>query len=195
MALYVALGGTALALESNSVKSRHILDGQVKSVDLAPGSVQGGPGGRIADGTIGAEDLDADAVIGGPGGDLADGSVTRHDVANQSLTGSDIEDNTVNADDVFGLGGADIVDDSLKGADVDEGTLRLPNHTYANSPGAEPPPSARCDQPGEVGSLALTTALALGNPYRSWLWYCGWVPTGAAASDPRWRLLSEEPVG
>jgi hypothetical protein len=34
LALFIALGGTAWALETNSVKSRHIADGQVKPRDL-----------------------------------------------------------------------------------------------------------------------------------------------------------------
>ncbi len=39
IALFVALGGTAWALESNSVRSKHIVDGQVRTPDLAPDSV------------------------------------------------------------------------------------------------------------------------------------------------------------
>ena len=42
VALFVALGGVAYALESNSVKSRHIVDGQVKSVDLKDNSITSG---------------------------------------------------------------------------------------------------------------------------------------------------------
>jgi hypothetical protein len=34
VALFVALGGIAYALEDNSVASRHIIDGQVRSVDI-----------------------------------------------------------------------------------------------------------------------------------------------------------------
>jgi hypothetical protein len=36
LALFIALGGTAWALEANSVKSKHIVNGQVKSRDIIP---------------------------------------------------------------------------------------------------------------------------------------------------------------
>ncbi len=39
-ALFVALGGTAFALNNNSVKSKHIKDGTVKSVDLKNDNVK-----------------------------------------------------------------------------------------------------------------------------------------------------------
>jgi hypothetical protein len=35
LALFIALGGTAWAIENNSVKSKHIANGQVKEEDLA----------------------------------------------------------------------------------------------------------------------------------------------------------------
>lgn len=40
LALVVALGGTAWALQRNSVKSPHIVNGSVKSVDLKDGQVR-----------------------------------------------------------------------------------------------------------------------------------------------------------
>ena len=39
IALFVALAGTAYALDRNSVKSKHIVNGQVKTQDLANGAV------------------------------------------------------------------------------------------------------------------------------------------------------------
>jgi hypothetical protein len=36
VAVFIALGGTAYALEANSVRSQHIANGQVKSADLKP---------------------------------------------------------------------------------------------------------------------------------------------------------------
>ena len=39
LALFLALGGTAYALERNSVESKHIVNGQVKEADLASNAV------------------------------------------------------------------------------------------------------------------------------------------------------------
>jgi len=39
LALFIALGGTAYAIEANSVKSKHIADGQVKARDIVPSEV------------------------------------------------------------------------------------------------------------------------------------------------------------
>ena len=39
LALFLALGGTAYALDRNSVESKHIVNGQVKEVDLAANAV------------------------------------------------------------------------------------------------------------------------------------------------------------
>ena len=39
LALFIALGGTAWALEANSVKSKHIVNGQVRSEDIGDGEV------------------------------------------------------------------------------------------------------------------------------------------------------------
>jgi hypothetical protein len=47
-AVFMTLGGgVAWALGTNSVKSKHIVDGQVKSVDLAPDAVDGAVGDQI----------------------------------------------------------------------------------------------------------------------------------------------------
>ncbi len=58
LALFIALGGTAWALEANTVKSKHIVNGQVKARDLAgvsvvPGGLPDGAGGANC-GSLGA---------------------------------------------------------------------------------------------------------------------------------------------
>lgn len=40
LALYVALGGTAFAIEVNSVRSKHIKNGEVRAVDIDKEEVQ-----------------------------------------------------------------------------------------------------------------------------------------------------------
>ena len=48
VALFVALGGTAFALQRNSIASRHIVNGKVKAADLGQGSVKSRHVGRDA---------------------------------------------------------------------------------------------------------------------------------------------------
>lgn len=71
VALMVALGGSAVAagLVPNSVKSKHIANGQVKKQDLGANSVRG------------------EKVL--------DGSLTGTDVQDDSLTGADIQEGTL----------------------------------------------------------------------------------------------------
>jgi len=57
LALFVALGGTAYAIESNSVRSKHIVDGQVKPKDLG-GLKTAGQGEFVQ--------LDPDSRVNGP---------------------------------------------------------------------------------------------------------------------------------
>jgi hypothetical protein len=69
VAVFLALGGGAYALSNDSVKSRHIEDGQVKTDDLHASAVTGGK-------------IDADAVKTG-------------DVPQDELTGEDIDESTL----------------------------------------------------------------------------------------------------
>ena len=53
IALFAAIGlGTAWALEANSVKSRHIVDGQVKAADLNAKALPGGFARVLVNGTL-----------------------------------------------------------------------------------------------------------------------------------------------
>jgi hypothetical protein len=119
VALMVALGGSAVAagLVPNSVKSKHIANGQVKKQDLAASSVRGD---KVLDSSL-------------TGVDLQDGSVGAADVQDGSLESTDVKDGS--------LTGADVQDDSLTGADIQEGTLglmsnqvRYVSNTTANQP-------------------------------------------------------------
>jgi hypothetical protein len=119
IALLVAMSGTAVAagLAVNSVKSKNIVNGQVKQQDIGANAVRGD---KVKDGTL-------------TGLDVQDGSVDGNDVQDTSLTGTDVQDGS--------LSGADVQDDSLTGADIQEQTLGLMSNqvrtvlnTTANQP-------------------------------------------------------------
>jgi hypothetical protein len=84
LALFVALGGTS-AYAANTVFSSDIVDGEVKTADLAPGGVNSA---KILDGTVSWNDLATD-------------SVTSTRVKNASLNGYDLVPNTVTGKEVL----------------------------------------------------------------------------------------------
>jgi hypothetical protein len=68
LALFIALAGTAWALERNTVKSKHIVNGQVKEADLATDSVTDA---ELADGAVPENQL----ILGQPSSALSPGTV------------------------------------------------------------------------------------------------------------------------
>jgi hypothetical protein len=112
IALIVAMSGTAVAavaLSANSVKSRHIANGQVAKQDLAADAVRAG---KVKDASLSGADV-ADESLGGA--DVTDGSLTGGDVQNESLASADVQNES--------LTGADVAANSLTGADIAEATL------------------------------------------------------------------------
>jgi hypothetical protein len=92
IALLVAMSGTAVAvtaLAPNSVKSKHIVNGQVKVKDLAADSVRGP---KVLDASLGGADV-ADETLAGA--DVQNGSLTGEDVQDDSLTGADVNESTL----------------------------------------------------------------------------------------------------
>jgi hypothetical protein len=82
IALLVAMSGTAVAvtaLAPNSVKSKHIVNGQVKVKDLAADSVRGP---KVQDASL-------------TGADVADASLAGEDVQDDSLSGADVNESTL----------------------------------------------------------------------------------------------------
>jgi hypothetical protein len=96
-------------LAKNSVNAKKIKDGQVGSAELADGGVAGVD---IGDGQVGSADI-ADLQIGTS--DFADLSVTSGKLAANAVTTTKIADNAVT--------GAKIADSSVTSADVLDGTL------------------------------------------------------------------------
>ncbi|MGI9020021.1 MAG: hypothetical protein ACR2G3_04845 [Solirubrobacterales bacterium] len=62
VALFVALSGTAWAVQNDSVRSRHIVDGQVKTPDLADNAVTNA---KVADDAIGSAEVAPNSLAGG----------------------------------------------------------------------------------------------------------------------------------
>ncbi len=134
VALFVALSGVAYAagLEPDSVKSRHIKDGQVKAADVAEealGSTHVADasltGDDVGDDSLLSQDIQDDSLLSG---DIHDGTIGASDVGDGTLTGSEIADGT--------LGGAEIGGNALTGADIAESTLtEVPNATIAGHGG------------------------------------------------------------
>jgi hypothetical protein len=102
VALFVALGGTAVALPgTNTVDSGDIINGQVKSADIANNKVNTID---LQDNQTRSSDVRDDTLANGGLGavDLAPNSVGSSEVSDNSLTGSDINESTLS-----GLGAND----------------------------------------------------------------------------------------
>ncbi|MDQ3729340.1 MAG: hypothetical protein M3355_07085 [Actinomycetota bacterium] len=94
VALFFSLSlGTAWALGTNSVKSKHIKDGQVRSADVANDSTPHALTGQdIAEGSLG-------------GLDVTDGSLGSPEFPNNALNGGDIDESSLGTVPVAAQGG------------------------------------------------------------------------------------------
>jgi len=126
LALFVALGGTAYAV--NTVGSTDIIDGEVKSVDIGNNEIGSAD---VKDGSINTFDVHSFLGV-----DVVDGTLTGDDVADTSSLGPleireeflTFNDTLLDSDLATGSVGSDEVDDnSLTGADINEATLSLPS--------------------------------------------------------------------
>jgi hypothetical protein len=122
LALFVALGGTG-AYAANTIGSDDIIDGQVKSVDVANQDLTSSD---IKDGSINTFDLTDGAGVAGT--DIIDNDITTADIKNFTLGNGD-----------FLIGSVDsrvATDNSLTGADINESTLNMPPTTTATFAGS-----------------------------------------------------------
>ena len=149
LALVLAMTSAAWAAGRNSVDSRAIQNGSVKTADLAKGAVTSAKvrdgkltGIDLADGSVGSADLangsvgSADLANGSVGSaNLADGAVTGADIANGSVEGTDLAKDSVDgthlADESVGsadltngsVTSSDIADDSVTGTDLADDSI------------------------------------------------------------------------
>jgi hypothetical protein len=94
VALFVALGGTALALSKNSIKSRHIAPGAVRGSDIRREAVKSSD---IGNETVKGADI-RDGAVGTS--EIADGAVGASQIAGGAVTGEQLADGTVGVEDL-----------------------------------------------------------------------------------------------
>lgn len=136
VALFVALAGTALALQANSVGSKHIKKDAVRSKHVQDGALLGAD---LAAGEIRSAHIADDQV---QNAHLASNAVTQAELASNAVGASELADNSVGSGEVTG--------NSLTGSDIDESALNLgavPCHRravrgYARIKGLETMPSS-----------------------------------------------------
>lgn len=138
LALTIVLSmGTAYA--ANTVRSKDIVNGQVKNQDLGTDSVDSS---KVADGTLGVGDLGSNSV----GSDelqsdsvnaleIADSSIDGGEIVNESMTSNDLASNSVGSSEVVdgsmsssdlgtgSVGSSEIIDGSVTGTDIASSTI------------------------------------------------------------------------
>ena len=125
LALFVALGGTT-AYAANTIGSKDVIDGSLRSRDIKNGNVKNADIGsnqvttsKIKAGNVFTEDL-ADAVVNSA--KISDESLTSADLATDSVNATEIADNSITSAKVTNntLTTADIA-----GADVNGGAISV----------------------------------------------------------------------
>jgi hypothetical protein len=119
LALFVALGGTAYAVDT--IGSADVINDSLKSEDIKNETLRGGD---VALNTIATSRLTDNSLLSV---DVKDGTLTAADIQDETLTAADIKNGTIGSADIAAnsLGGGRIADNSLKGADIQESSLDL----------------------------------------------------------------------
>lgn len=151
LALTLALG-TGTAYAANTVRSRDIVNGQVKTEDLAKNAVRSA---KIANGHVkradvagGAIDSSKVALDSLTSDDLAASSVGQSEIATNGVGAAEIATNGVGATEIAdnSIDGGEIVNGSIFGADIANGTIGSAKIANGNITGAH------------VANNSLTTA-------------------------------------
>lgn len=122
VALFMALAGSAYAagLGKNSVHSRQIANGNVRTVDLHANAVNAA---KIAPDAVGSEELAPDSVTSQ---ELAPNSVGPQEIAENAVESSDVAPDTLTAEDLApaSVGSSEVADHSLTGVDIAPDSIR-----------------------------------------------------------------------
>ena len=161
-----------------------VAGGNIDASNLAPGSITGGPGGKIADSTIQANNMAPEAIVDAAvkdvsGSKLVDGSVTSAKLA--AGIGSLIADATITAAKLVGqFGGSNLEDGAISTSEIEDGavtTAKLANDAVttdkvaAGLSGAKLAPNSVTDTAlaGDIDGAKLRAASvptsALADPY------------------------------
>ena len=141
LCLTIVMGmGTAYA--NNTIRSKDIVNGQVKTVDLANNGVTTG---KILDGEVGTLDIGTGAVTSTS---IADNSLTSTDLGSSSVGSDEIATDAVNATEIAdsSIDGGEIVDDSLGQSDIAAGGVGASEVSDGSLTGAD------------IASNSITTA-------------------------------------
>lgn len=124
LALFMALTGSAFAVSKATISSKQIVNGSVRTADLAPNSVKSP---KIADGTIGSDDLGSDSVDfeeialdAVDTGEIAKGAVGPEEVAVNAISSANVAPDSLTAADLGpnSVGSSEVTDQSLTQADL-----------------------------------------------------------------------------
>jgi hypothetical protein len=125
IALFVALGGTAIATHpggENTISTGDIINGQVKTDDLGNGEV------KVAD--VGQGAVATDELVNGQvkAADIGDGEIKGADIANGQVTADDLAMNSVRADEV--------ADGQVRSLEIGNGQVQAEDLAPGVAPGA-----------------------------------------------------------
>lgn len=133
---------TGTAYAAGKVRSKDIVNGQVKTVDLGNDAVTAQ---KILDGTITSADLASGSVNGTA---ILDDSITNADLGTDSVGAIEIADNTVDGGEIVnesigqsdiaagGVGTSEVADSSLTGADIANNSLTTADLAGTDASGA-----------------------------------------------------------
>ena len=170
IAVFLALTGTAIALPgTNTVFTDDIVNGEVRSADLAADSVNGG---KLRDDSTASRHVINNSL---ESEDILDNTVAGVDVTNETLTTNDLQSNSVQFDEIENetIAKADIGPGAVGASEVGDGVIARAG-TAVNVPGGT----------AQNGAYDVGTATASCNAGEELIGGNGqWVPDDNAAAN------------